>query len=268
MYIGWDEHAGRLFGSFFDAHIAGVVYGLSLVGLYLLSKKSEEGKESKRSEGSESSKVSEKSKKSWERVLLGVGITLAGGALVLSFSRLAWVSVAAAFFYAWSSWKVRLWGIVVGIILFGFLIMFNPVKLGSEATHLLRTSTVSSRFVDIQKGITLGLQYPLVGVGYNRLPFYKKSQESAKPFEVIEHHASGGYPSVLVTIFVTGGIIGLLLFLRLCWWLWSISNDEQHLILSLVFIASLFESTLLIPIIISYTALLWWMVKEVKSEKS
>lgn len=255
-YLGWDEHAGRLFGGFFDAHIAGIMYGLSAIGLYLL------GKEGKKSNGIKNSEERMKG------IGYGIGTSLAILALVMSLSRLALASMGAATVVSGKGSMRK--AFLIGFFVAGTLLVvrYHPTRIGSEATHLLRTSTVSARFVDNQNGIALGLQYPLVGVGYNRLPSYKKSQESPKQFEVLEQHASGAYPSVFVTIFATGGVIGLLLFLRLCWWVWTISNADQRVILSFVYVASLFESTLLIPIIISYTALLWWMVGEVKNEKS
>jgi O-Antigen ligase len=270
-YLGWDDHSGRLFGSFFDAHIAGVMYGLSAIGLYLLSKEGQRSKVSKEREKSEHSKVSKESERSGgglERVGYGVGAAVAALALYLSLSRLALLSVGVATVVAGKGHvrKAFLIGLFTAALL--LLVRYSPTRIGSEATHLLRTSTLSSRFVDIRKGITLGMGHPLIGVGYNRLPFYKTTTESSKPFEVLEQHARGAYPSVLVTIFTTGGIIGLILFLRLCWWLWKISNDDQRFILLFVYIASLLESTLLIPVIISYSALLWWMLKEVKSSKS
>lgn len=221
QYLGWDPHQSRVFGQFFDTSVAGAVYGLILV--FLLFRRN----------------LFKPWLKNWiypiTYFLLGL-FTYSRGYLLSIFS-------AAAFYSLYFYRNVKLLGIAA-VLIAGFV--FLAPKPFGEGVKLLRTSTIESRLVDYRQGIGLFQKNPFVGVGYNRIRYFR-------PVETFANsglsHAGASFHSSYLIIAVTSGAIGLGVFL---YWLFMTLRMSKFALISGVFIGvySLFDNILLHPFIL------------------
>jgi len=171
--FGWDPHLYRASGVYFDVFIAAALYGVLL--FFWISKKN--------------------------RVLSILFLI----ALVLTFSRSAYVALVIALFYFFLSqrkWKE----LAISLCLFAVLILGAPKPFG-EGVNLLRTSSINSRILDFQLGLRIWQEKPFLGFGYNRIRFAKEQLHVA-PVDDKSHSLSSFHSSFLI-ILVTTGVCGL-----------------------------------------------------------
>jgi len=139
--------------------------------------------------------------------------------------------------------NIKLLGIVVLIIL-GFIVL-APKPFG-EGVKLFRTSTIESRLVDYRVGLNLFLKNPLIGVGYNRIRYFKPPDTS-----LIRglSHAGASFHSSYLIVAVTSGVVGLGAFL---YWFWLTGRMSDFALVSGVFISvySLFDNIILHPFVL------------------
>jgi O-antigen ligase len=172
--FGWDPHLYRASAIYLDIFIAAALYGL--LSFYWYSKDQK-------------------------------GMTFFFViALVLSFSRSAYIAFVVALLYlfiAQKKWKE----LFISLTLFSLFIILVPKPFG-EGGNLLRTSSIKSRILDYNLGITLWQKKPLLGFGYNRIRFAKE-QLNLISIDDRSHSLSAFHSSFLV-ILVTTGIAGFL----------------------------------------------------------
>jgi len=177
--FGWDPHLYRASAIYLDVFIAAAIYGL--LSLFWFSNKQK---------------------------VLALFFVLA---LVLSFSRSAYVALALSMLYFFTTqkkWKELL----ISLCLFTLIIIFVPKPFG-EGGNLLRTGSINSRINDYKLGLTLWKKKPLFGFGYNRVRFAKEQLNLALIDD--KSHSLSSFHSSFLIILVTTGSVGLISFLIL-----------------------------------------------------
>lgn len=230
-YLGWDPHVSRLVGIFLDPPIAASIFFLA--GWYMVSRFFFQ--------------------KYWiQAVILSIiscifiVLTYSRGAIVALFSTVIIYSVS-----------VKRYGIIVfSIIVISTLIYFIP-KAQTESINLMRTTSITARFDDYQKGLEILRKNPFFGIGYNHIRFEKEVYIDEVFLEDYNpSHGIASFHSSFMTILVTGGIVGFVLFLYA---IYSISRKNQLLFISIIFLSiiSLFDNVLLHPFVIFFLGLLY-----------
>ena len=210
---GWDPHTGRLLGTWMDpnfvAGFLGFMLPIAIGRWYDLSFKLQ----------SSNFKLQNGKK---ERFYLGGLIVLFLGALFLTFSRSGYLAagVGLGFFFLLRDPKV----ILVGFIVAGIGITSNERAqkrvtelFGTMASIVLRDTdeidpTASLRLESWQKSFELFQKYPVLGIGFNTYR-YKAAEEGIVDES---YFSSGGSDSSLLTVLVTTGIVGFIVYL----WFW------------------------------------------------
>lgn len=222
-YLGWDPHLYRVVGLFFDPPITISVFVLLI--LYFVS-------------GYVSTK---------RRLIFLLIIPL----VILSFltySRGGYLGMGAVFLMFVlrnRNWKVLI--LLVAILAGGLLLV---PKGTSEGINLLRTTSISARFKDYEKAIQIWKTHPIVGIGYNHIRYEKDVWEEEPIYGPYNpSHGSASFHSSFLVILVTGGIIGLLLYLGMIVYFARISDFMLYSTVYLSII-SLFDNVLLHPMIL------------------
>ncbi len=178
-YLGWDPHYFRMFGLFFDSSIAGGVFGFFF--LFVL--------------------FQQKLFYNLKLRLIVLGLLLI--ACILTFSRSLYLSfIICLTFYFLSRKSIR--NIIILTTLFAVLLILAPKPWG-ESVNLARSSSLISRVENYKEAINLWLKKPIIGVGYNRIRYTRIVDET--------NHAGASFHSSFLIILVSGGVIGLALFL-------------------------------------------------------
>lgn len=164
--------------------------------------------------------------------------------LALTYSR----SSLLAFFIVFSFISIIKKNIKIFLttsLLILFTIILLP-RLPGEGTKLERSSSIKAKIANYKEGLKLFSTSPIIGLGYNNLPTLRIDKNS---------HSSSGFDGSLLTIAITTGLIGLILFSKIfISTLISSSLYWQSLLLA-VFIHSLFANSLLYPWILLFLAL-------------
>jgi O-antigen ligase len=195
---GWDPHIGRLLGTWLDPNFMAGFLGFFLplvIAKWYTSKKKK------------------------EKFLLTLLVIVTCGALFLTFSRSGYLASAVGLFvfFVFKDPKV----ILLGILLIAIGIGTNEraqkriAELsGTVAAIVLNETdevdpTASLRIQSWSRSLELWKKYPVQGIGYNTYR-YRAAQEGI----VDENYFSaGGSDSSFLTVLVTTGILGLLVFL-------------------------------------------------------
>jgi O-antigen ligase len=203
IYQGWDPHLYRTFGVFFDTSISAAIFGL----IFLIND---------------------------QLIIKCIYLIL----IALSFSRSTYLGLICTTLFLFLPQK-QFKKIFLFLILFIGMIFFIP-KPNGEGVNLKRLYSIESRIEDYRKGIDLWKKKPLIGYGYNRIRYIKKSDSI---------HSGAGFNSSFLTILVSSGIIGLIAFI---WTLWGFRRDSKIAMTLIIFlsIVSLFDNVLLHPFIL------------------
>ena len=224
-YQGWDPHYFRLFGTFLEPVILAGVFG---IGTAIL--------------------LANKQLKSWIR---WGGISVLAVLLMLTFSRAALLAYALMIIVF--AIRNKMWiPILAGVVVFAGAYLVAP-KPSGEGVNLLRTSTIQSRVADYQDGISVWKEQPLIGVGYNHIPFEKDIPFSySSTGEQIPNNAQGAYHSSFVTILATGGIVLLSVYV---WFWFCMARASEYYLYGIVFLSTLafFDNVLLHPFLLYLT---------------
>ena len=215
-YLGWDEHLYRMFGVFFDTSIAAGIFGLFFLFFY------------------------ERKAVVNDKIRL-VFLFLFFIALILTFSRSAYL----VFLITLTSYliiKRKVKTIFYLIVFFVFILVMAPKPFG-EGVNLARKFSIEARLNDYQKAFGIFKRYPIMGIGYNRIGFFKTNDFS--PFD----HAAFSFSSSFLIVLVTGGLLGLVFFMLGLIYLWQ-RKKMSRLSLSYIYLLSFFDNVLLHPFII------------------
>lgn len=213
--LGFDDHYFRLIGPFYDPNFTGAVFaGLAL---YFVAK---------------------------NKVISSLPFI---GFLALTFSRASYLAFLLGLIYLlFTKRKIRL---LLLLVLLGIIIYLLP-KPSGEGVNLLRTFSIYSRLDSWQQGITLFLQKPIIGWGYNTL---KTATGGRFPID-----------NSFIYLLATTGIVGFLSFICLLRKLYKSTKDEGIKILAIsLLVHSLFNNSLFFIWILA----LFWIALGTGQEK-
>ncbi|MCW1949026.1 MAG: O-antigen ligase family protein [Candidatus Shapirobacteria bacterium] len=208
--INWDPHLYRLVSTYFDPTFTGLIYLLFIIKLFL----------------------DKKTPYRWPLLIISY-LTLA-----LTYSRSTLLSlIFVSGFIGWKNKKISIF--LSSLLLVLATILLLPRQAG-EGTKLERTSSITAKIENYQEGLSLFKQYPIFGIGYNNIPFFKKTTNEMS-------HSNSGFDSSLLTILISTGIIGGVLFTIGFKKIFIQSNLIIQSCLVGIFIHSLFANSLLYP---------------------
>lgn len=207
-YLGWDPHQYRVFGLFFDTSVAAAVFGLIFLNYLLRSK-------------------------NW---LVTISFLLLS---FLTYSRGFYVAfIASLLLYLAHKRLYKIIPVLMLSFIIGILIL---PRVTGESTNLKRVFSIESRIQDDKRAIEIWSKSPILGVGYNRIEFFKQSNQI--------NHSKSSFPSSFLIILVTSGVVGLILFL---WVLLNFANISSSTRIYVLFISviSLFDNVILQPFVL------------------
>ena len=224
LYAGWDPHLYRLFGTFLDTSVAGALYGIILLTLFL--------------------KGSEFIKTKWLFIGLLVIYFLF---TVFTYSRSLYLTLfLLGLLYA--ATKKRLREFIIFAVIFLILLIVAPKPFG-EGVNLMRTFSIESRLDDYKTAINIWQKRPFFGYGYNRIRYVKRQMNISDEVGSDITHSGASFHSSFLVILVSGGIIGLILFIGVLYQLYNLSEMSKYLLLFLGLL-SLTDNIFLHPFIL------------------
>ena len=245
-YLGWDDHAYRLTGTFLDPTFTGIilVFGLILSKLEYIR---------------ENNKI-------YLFLVLYFLVTIA-----FTYSRAVYLSFIVSLFTI-SLLKNKMKHFFLTLSLFSLTVFLLPKNLPSVGVDLERTFSIYARFDNYIQTAAIIIDNPLIGVGYNNIC----------PARVIyfndvgyESHSCSGSDSGILLILATTGTVGLMVFVYFLWIVINQAKDRDYkyafyACLTALFIHSLFVNSIFNPWIMGYMGLLLAVVvkrDEVKAER-
>lgn len=213
--LNWDPHLYRLVSTFFDPTFTALIYLFFIIFLFL------------------------KKNFPYKKLIL----TIAYLALALTYSRATYLSFFIAFTFI-AFYKKSLKIFIITLLLVLSTIYFLP-RFEGEGTKLERTSSITAKIQNYKEASFLFSKNPIIGYGYNNL-FHIRNTDNPNS------HAISGFDGSLMTILVTNGTIGLLLFVLGLKKIF-IKGDllVKSLLISLL-VHSLFANSLLYPWILLF----------------
>jgi hypothetical protein len=217
-YLGWDVHQNRVFGVFFDTSVAASIYGLFF--LFWLNYKN--------------------TRYLW---LLPPLFLL----LYFTYSRFVIFSFFLTLFLFFLK-KSSLRYFFITLVFLIFLLIFFPQKSGF-GVNLNRFFSIEARIKENILGIEMGLKNPLLGIGYNRIRFFRQKNDLLWQSDFNIYHGASSFQSTYVTLFVAIGVVGFLFFGKGLIKLVDGSKEFFYLIFFIA-ISSLADNLLLHPFLI------------------
>jgi len=242
--LGWDRHAYRLVGPWFDAGFTGIIF--VLFSLWMVKKLI--------------TKISSFKSIFSPSVLLDIFIILASVvAILLSYSR---ISYLALFFglglFVWQYFpKKGKQYLVFFYLIFAFSLPFLPQHFG-EGTKLLRTSTLVARVNNLQQGWEFFLKQPVFGYGLSTLRYLRRHLGMLNP-SLIRNNSASGVDNSLLFLLDTMGILGTLAFLLFILQLKRLFRSSLFIVLLFaVGIHGMATNSWFYPWVILLLGILWW----------
>lgn len=243
LYLGWDEHYFRLFGSLLDPNFTGILSVMFLWTVILdrqlnLNKKS---------------------------VIAAILLMV----LLFTYSRSAYI----VFTLTGLLYGLRQRSVLIPVVVFTALIIgigMLPKNLPSEGTDIFRTASIDARIDEIERAVKISQKYPFTGVGYNlyryarnyHYPNLNLAGQDTGTENNIPSRGAAGVPNSYAFILNTTGIIGLGAFV---FWLYnqyvvyknpnsygsrSSSGATRMLVIYFIYIISgIFDNSMVYPFI-------------------
>lgn len=185
--LGWDEHYGRLFSTFFDPNFTGIfLVMIFFEGLHLL-------------------KIHKR-----QKVILWFGQILMGIAIVLTYSRSTYIGLLAGF-VVWLLGSKQYKGII--FIFFLVLVFLVIPQGGRDVNRINRDISSVARINNWRSSLVLTMRSPVVGNGFNMLRAIASGERAIDQNGVVSHDAAGVDNSLLFVL-ATTGIVGFAIY---CW---------------------------------------------------
>lgn len=216
-YLGWDPHQFRLLSTFLDPNLVGIFLSFG-VGLGLVVCLADDRK----------------------RFGMGVATLIIAAAIVFTFSRSALLAAVLVLGVVALVLSKRLF--IVGLGLLIILVLVSP-RIQERISGIWQIDvTVKHRLESWDEGLKIVRDYPLLGVGYNTLPFSRADyiDDPAR----LTHRSGSGFDSSLLTITAASGILGLLGWLGFVGaalvsvWRQAFKRGSRGRAFSLLFVAS------------------------------
>lgn len=210
-YLGWDPHQYRVFGSFFDTTISGIIF--MILFFYFLNER--------------------KYKQSIiNRLILFLLFIL----LILTYSRITYLSIICGLIFYFYNRRI------IFIIFFLFFSIILLPRFPGESTNLARYFTIEARINNYREGIEYWLKRPFLGWGYNRIRFLRSVDNI--------NHAGANFSSSFLTIAVSSGVVGLFAFIKLLYIFFSSNDRLVKTITFAVGFASLLDNVFLVNFVL------------------
>lgn len=216
MYSGWDPHAFRVFGLFFDVAIAGAVYGIFFLIFFLNT-----------------------SSRTIRRIVFSFLFFIG---LLFTYARGTYLALTASLFiFLLLKKKVFLFLLFLIILAIALFVLPRP---SGEGVNLLRTFSIESRLEDYGQAIAIWQTSPIVGIGYNHIRAEKDSYFHGLDIGLSDSHAGASFHSSFLMILATSGIVGLALF---CAGILQVVKGRVKLypLIVFLFVLSIFDNVLL-----------------------
>ncbi|NOY15130.1 MAG: O-antigen ligase family protein, partial [bacterium] len=210
---GWDPHAYRLFGSFLNPNLYGLVLFFYFIYYFNSS-----------------------IKPAFKHILIGLSLL----ALFLTFSRSLYLILAIWFVYYLFKSKPKPKLTHFFIMIFTSLVLivsllFIGYRVHGEGVKIWRLSTVNARLAEYKQASQLFANHPLWGIGFNNIKLYKTKFLLSNP----KSHSQGWYSSFVFTLLTTSGLVGFVFWLLFLISLWHVLRFET---IKLMFAFWLFHS--------------------------
>jgi hypothetical protein len=228
-YLGWDPHWFRMVGTFLDPPISGAIYGLFFIYFYFKKKPS-------------SSHFSSFPQHIWK----WAPMILFSICLFLTYSRGTYLAFIVSVIILLKK-KIALTLLLI-VCIGGLIYMFLPKPYG-ESVNLLRTASIYSRLSNYEEAFSGWSKSPIIGVGYNRIRYTRSSADFVNKEDLETNHAGASYHSTFLIVLVTGGVVGLVLFI---WLLYSFALLSKLSTVVVVFLSllSLTDNVLFHPFVL------------------
>ena len=192
LQAGWDPHLGRLVTTWLDPNFAGLFF---VIASGVAAARLVTGR---------------------DQLLAGVALASSLVALMLTQSRSALLAGAAALLLCSPvligsrRWRQPGRLLAAGASLFALLILLSLLALGERAGGIVTgDATVALRLASLAEVWPLASQHSILGVGYNGYQFAAQQAGLLGDFTI---HSRAGADSSLLTLVVTTGLVGALLF--------------------------------------------------------
>lgn len=224
IYLGWDEHLYRMFGTFLDTAVASGVYGLIFIYIYL-----------------------NKGLFVKKKIFRYIFLVLLSVCILLTYSRTLYLSMGmlVAYFLIRNK-NIKKLIFITGLFL--LLLMIIPKPIG-EGVNLVRKTSIIARVTDYNTGFRVWLKSPITGIGYNRIRYVKGRLGLLTVDDFGLNHAASSFHSTFLIILATGGLVGLFLFILS---LWQICGRQKKMAVYIIFLSilSLSDNILFHPFIL------------------
>ncbi len=229
-YTGWDDHLGRIVGTFLDPGFTGIILAIGFFSIFL--------------------KYLNEKKTIYICLCFFFLVSL-----LFTYSRasyLVYIIGLAIIYY----FRRKIKPVILFLAIFLLSIPLLPRAKG-EGVKLERTRSVIFRLENYQETIRIIKNDPLFGVGFNNICWARENKSSVN----INSHACSGSDSSILFIFATTGVIGLLIFIQLSYRIFKNVLSNYYgtvLIISFVaiFIHSFFSNSMFYPWVMGTTAFL------------
>lgn len=239
IYAGWDEHFYRMFSTFLDPNFFGVFlvcFFLFVVTLTLSAKKI-------------------------SRVWYLACLSLVFVAILLTYSRTALVALVvglSVLLLKRISKRAMLIFLSGGMVVAVVVILLIGRK--AEGNDFFRATSSSARIGDAKNAMSIYVEHPLLGVGFNTYRYAQYKYGFMKGSPTQEDHGASGADTSLLFVLATSGIIGFGCFLYFLYTFFClVQKDTTRLALSVgcsLLIGSLFVNALFYPSILVFVWIL------------
>jgi hypothetical protein len=194
---GWDEHYGRLFSTFFDPNFSGMILVLTLVaGFYYIVQY-------------------KKHTYSFIASPLWIVQLVIAISIIATYSRSAYLACAAGMFLFFL--YIKKMKLFIAVLLLGMLLYIVIPKDVRDVNRITRGVSSIARVENWQYSVTLFLEKPLTGYGFNVLRTRIAQDKPLDTYGIISRDASGVNSSILF-VFITTGIVGGIVYV---YWLYK-----------------------------------------------
>lgn len=195
IYLGWDPHEFRVFGTFLDSGYIGLILSVTIMlGWVGLSLRTD---------------IKAISQRMYRGALFS-GISISAAALALTYSRSSYLALLAgsiAYSYYLKSVKPVL---IVLVVIALCLVMLPRPSPTAEATDLSRIASVHARAINYQNTLSIIRDHPIIGVGFNMLRYENRNRSIVPYSEWDTSNAAAGADNSVLFVLATSGLAGFL----------------------------------------------------------
>ena len=241
VYLDWDPHKYRIFGTFFDPGFLGIISVLTLILIVI-------------------SYINMSYKLAWKKRILILAGILVYLVLALTYSRASYLAYLGGMGII--AWIKKVPKFFLAVLLLGVLtILVLPRPSGSEGVRLEREESAWGRIKNWGQAVTIVKDKPIFGVGFNTYRYAQRDYGFLGKENWQESHSGAGVDSSLFFVLATTGVLGLSVYL----WLWKkilgIKDLAVLASIAALFVHSWFLNSLFYPWIMLWVWILAGSVK-------